>query len=140
MKRAIYIILALFLAMQAIQVEQTNPTANKDSEIIAPENIQTMFKDACYDCHSNQTKWPYYSNIAPISWIVVRHVNHGRKALDFTAWQEYSADEKKKKLKGIYRTVYGSMPLASYLANHDEAKLSKEQREEIRSWTGVRPF
>ena len=140
MKRTIYIIIALFLAMQLIQVDQNNPKQDKNLEIQAPKNIQTMFKNACYDCHSNQTKWPWYSSVAPVSWIVARHVKHGRKALDFTAWKNYTPEEKTKKLKAIYRTVYGSMPLASYLSLHDEAMLSKEQREIIREWTGARPF
>lgn len=140
MKRAIFIMVVLFLAMQLIQTDKTNPTLDENLEITAPENIETMFKNACYDCHSNQTKWPWYSSIAPGSWIIYRHVKHGRKALDFTAWENYSKEDKKKKLKAIYRTVYGSMPLVGYLKLHDEAILTKEQREEIRTWTGARPF
>lgn len=140
MKRAIYIMVALFLVMQLFRIDKTNPPLDKSLEISAPQNIQTMFKNACYDCHSNQTKWPWYSEIAPGSWIIARHVKHGRKALDFTAWKNYDEETKKKKMKAIYRTVYGSMPLPAYEAFHDEAMLTKEQREEIRDWTGVRPF
>ncbi len=140
MKRTLLIIFALFLCMQLIRTEQVNPTLDKNLEIKAPKNIQTMFKNACYDCHSNQTQWPFYSNIAPFSWIISRHVKHGRKALDFTAWENYNQEEKTKKLKAIYRTVYGSMPLPSYEAFHEEAALTKEEREVIRTWTGVRRF
>lgn len=140
MKRAIYIIVALFLSMQLIQIDQTNPSLDKNLEIQVPQKIETMFKNACYDCHSNQTKWPWYSSIAPGSWIIGRHVKYGRKALDFTAWENYTEEEKKKKLKAIYRTIYGSMPLMAYLQLHDEALLTKEEREEIRDWTGMRPF
>ncbi len=140
MKRAILILAILFICMQLIQTEQINPKLDKNLEIKAPQNIQTMFKNACYDCHSNQTNWPYYANIAPFSWIIARHVKQGRKALDFTAWENYDEKEKSKKLKAIYRTVYGSMPLPAYEAFHEEAELSKEEREVIRTWTGVRRF
>ena len=126
--------------MQAIQTEQNNPEVTKGLEIQAPENIQTMFKNACYDCHSNQTQWPVYAKVAPFSWIISRHVKEGRKALDFTAWENYDEEKKQEKLKAIYRTVYGSMPLPSYMWLHDEAELTKEEREVIRKWTGVRRF
>jgi uncharacterized membrane protein len=126
--------------MQLIQTEQINPDVNTSLEIQAPQNIQTMFKNACYDCHSNQTKWPIYAKIAPFSWVISSRVSNGRKALDFTRWEEYTAEEKQKKLKAIYRTVYASMPLASYVQFHEEADLTKEERELIRKWTGVRRF
>lgn len=140
MKRAIYIILILFACMQLIQTQQVNPSLDKSLEIKSPQNIQVMFENACYACHSNQTQWPFYSKIAPFSWIISSHVNTGRKALDFTQWESYDEKEKQKKLKAIYRTVYASMPLASYVQFHGEAQLSKEQREAIRIWTGVRKF
>ncbi|MBD3829966.1 MAG: heme-binding domain-containing protein, partial [Arcobacter sp.] len=94
---------------------------------------------ACYDCHSNETVYPWYSNIAPFSWVVSNHINEGRKALNFSTWENYSDEEKKEHLKDIYRTVYASMPLQSYLWIHDDAILTKEQRTMIRDWTGVRP-
>jgi hypothetical protein len=124
--------------MQVIQVEKTNPIVEKSLEIKAPENIMKMFKNACYDCHSNETVWPWYSSIAPASWIIKGHVEDGRRSLDFTKWELYNEEEKLKKLKEIYRTVYASMPLVNYIKLHKEADLSKEQRELIREWTGVR--
>lgn len=138
MKRTLLIIFILFLMMQLIQVEKINPTSDKNLEITAPQNIQTMLKTSCFDCHSNHTVWPWYSNVAPMSWIIQDHVVNGRKALNFSLWNEYNDDEKKKKKKKIYRAVYGAMPLDSYLSAHDEAKLTKEQREIIRTWTGAR--
>ena len=140
MKRALLIMAAMFLLLQAIQIEKDNPILEKHLEIQAPQNIQTLFKNACYDCHSNQTNWPWYSSIAPFSWVIKRHVEHGRNALDFTAWESYDEQTKTKKLKAIYRTVYGSMPLPAYETFHDKAQLSKEQRELIQTWTGARPF
>lgn len=138
MKRTLLIFLIVFILMQFIQLDETNPNQNKSDEIQAPIEIMTMFNNSCYACHSNQTIWPIYSSIAPFSWIINSHVKNGRKALDFTSWEKYSEEDKKLKLKAIYRTVYAAMPLASYISLHEEAALSKKQREKIRAWTGVR--
>ncbi len=138
MKRTILIILLVFIAMQFIQTEKINKQTPKELEIKAPEHIMTMLKNACYDCHSNEVKWPWYSNIAPFSWIINRHVSHGRNALNFSEWENYTEEEKKKELKEIFRTTYASMPLADYIKFHEEADLTREQRTQIRDWTGVK--
>ncbi|MFK2823489.1 heme-binding domain-containing protein [Arcobacter sp. YIC-80] len=138
MKRTLLIFLIVFIVMQFIQTEQKNFPIDKSLEIQAPSEIMTMFKQSCYDCHSNNVNWPWYSKIAPFSWIISEHVNDGRKWLNFSEWEAYSQEEKNKKLKGIYRTVYAVMPLHSYLWLHEEADLTKEQRKQIRDWTGVR--
>lgn len=138
MKRALFIFLIIFICMQAIQISKDLPQTDKSLEISAPQNIMSVFKTSCYDCHSNEVKWPWYSNIAPISWVVSNHVEEGRKALNFSTWQTYNDDIKKEKLKRIYQTVYAAMPLHSYLWLHEEANLTNEQRKEIRDWTGVR--
>lgn len=124
--------------MQLIQIDKTIDKADESLEIKAPENIMTMLKASCYDCHSNEVKWPWYSNIAPFSWIIGDHVEDGRKWLNFSEWESYTAEQKQKRMKGIYRTVYAVMPLSSYIWLHEEADLTKEQRSLIRDWTGVR--
>ena len=138
MKRTLLIILILFIAVQFIQTEKTNEVTDKTLEIKADEKVMAIFKTACYDCHSNEVKWPWYSNVAPFSWVISNHVREGRKALNFSIWEEYSEEEKKEHLKDIYRTVYASMPLHSYLWLHEEAELTMEDRKFIRDWTGVR--
>lgn len=138
MKRTLLIFFILFIAMQLIQTEQTNVAINKSKEIQAPDNIMTLLKDSCYDCHSNEVNWPWYSSIAPFSWVISEHVNSGRKWLNFSVWEDYTQEEQKKKMKGIYRTAYAVMPLQSYIWLHEEADLTKEQRQLIRDWTGVR--
>ncbi|MGE4383848.1 MAG: heme-binding domain-containing protein [Arcobacter sp.] len=139
MKRTLLIFLIIFIVMQFIQTDKTNPKVDKNIEIKANAEVMKIFKTACYDCHSNETVYPWYSNIAPFSWVVSNHINEGRKALNFSTWENYSDEEKKEHLKDIYRTVYASMPLQSYLWIHDDAILTKEQRTLIRDWTGVRP-
>ena len=138
MRVTILVFIIILALMQIIQIEKTNPSINKTLEIDAPENIKTLLVNACYDCHSNQTVWPWYSSIAPVSWIIEGHVNDGRRSLNFEEWNTYTEEEKSKQLKEIYRTVYASMPPKDYIRMHEKANLTKEQRELIREWTGVR--
>ena len=97
-----------------------------------------IFKTACYDCHSNEVKYPWYSNIAPFSWVVTNHTKQGVKALNFSTWEKYNIVEKNEKLKAIHRTVYSSMPLPAYAWVHKDANISSSERQVIRDWTGVR--
>lgn len=138
MKRAVLIIFLVFISMQFIQTNKTTKQTDKSLEIQAPEHIMAMFKKACYDCHSNETKWPWYSNIAPFSWMISRNVNNGRKALNLSQWALYDEEKKKKKLKDIFRTAYASMPLEAYKKFHEQANLTKDERTQIRDWTGVK--
>ncbi len=138
MKRFLFIILALVLSMQLVQIDKLNPDTPKELEIKAEPVVMDIFKRACYDCHSNEVKWPWYSYVAPSSWTIAKHVKHGRQTLNFSTWENYTQEEKKKKLKEIYRTAYASMPLGSYMYFHEEAQLTREERTLIRDWTGVR--
>ena len=139
MKRTLLIFLIVFIVMQFIQPSKENFAVEKNLEIkVNNEEVMNIFKTSCYDCHSNQALWPWYSNIAPFSWVIANHVNTGRKALNFSIWENYNDEEKKENLKDIYRTVYAAMPLHSYLWIHEDANLTKEQRSLVRDWTGVR--
>ena len=138
MKRALFIFLIIFIVMQFIRPDRINIAVEKDMEIQTPIEITQIFQAACYDCHSNETKWPWYSEISPFAWVIQNHVTEGRKALNFSTWEKYTQEEKKEHLKDIYRTAYASMPLPSYIFAHEEADLTKEQRNLIRIWTGVR--
>ena len=138
MKKIVFVFLLVIIAIQFIPRYQNNPGYILNKEISAPSNIMMMLRTSCYDCHSYETKWPTYSKIAPLSWFITQNVNEGRRALNFSLWKDYTKEEKQKKLKRIYQKVYSSMPLASYLLFHEEAKLNKKQREKIRTYTGVR--
>lgn len=138
MKITILVFFVILLLMQVIQVEKTNPVSDSSLEMKAPKEIKELLVNACYDCHSNQTVWPWYSSIAPASWIIKGHVEDGRRSLNFEEWESYTEKEKAKHLKEIYRSVYASMPPKDYIRMHDKADLSKEERELIRVWTGVR--
>lgn len=140
MKKTLYIILAIFIALQFIPAKIDNPDTNKNLEIKVTPELMSIFKRSCYDCHSNQVVIPWYQNIAPGSYFIKRHIDLGRKWLNFSTWENYTEEEKDKKLKGIFRTVYAAMPLASYVSLHKEAKLTKDEINLIREWTGKAPF
>ncbi|MEA3512859.1 MAG: heme-binding domain-containing protein [Campylobacterota bacterium] len=140
MKTFLLITLAVFLALQFIPSSISNPKTDKKLEIKVSDEIMAIFKRSCYDCHSNEVRTPWYSKIAPASFFINGHIDLGRKWLNFSTWENYTEDEKDKKLQGIYRTVYAAMPLASYLSLHEEARLTKDEINLIRDWTGKRPF
>ena len=138
MKRTLLIFLIIFVLMQFIRPSKVNEDVDKRLELKASPEIETIFRKACYDCHSNEVNYPFYADIAPFSWVVSNHVNEGVKALNFSKWEEYKAYEKSEKLKAIHRTAYIAMPLPAYTWLHKDAKLTKEERTLIRNWTGVR--
>jgi uncharacterized membrane protein len=138
MKNTLIIVFVIFIAMQFFQVEHTNPTTNPLLEINAPQEIKTILKKSCFDCHSNEVKYPWYSNIAPISWMISRHVNDARTLINFSTWEAYTPEEKEKKIKEVFRAVYAAMPLSSYLSMHEEAQLTKEERAKVREWIGYK--
>ena len=129
----------LFVGMQLIPVERTNPPADPALEIKAPAKVMAIFKRSCYDCHSNETRWPWYSHIAPAKWFIARDVKVGRQWLNFSEWERYD-EERKAKLKGlIFKAVGLAMPLGLYVKAHPEAALSPEDKKTIRDWTGIDP-
>ncbi|BDY12895.1 heme-binding domain-containing protein [Hydrogenimonas cancrithermarum] len=128
-----------FSMIQLIPVERSNPKSDPALEIKAPTEVKEIFERSCYDCHSNKTRWPWYSNIAPMKWFIARDVRVGRQWLNFSEWESYD-EAKKKKLKEMIFTAIGlAMPLGMYVQAHPQAKLSPEDREKIREWTGIKP-
>lgn len=125
----------LLVAIQFIRPAKTNPVTDEALALKAPKEVDAILKASCYDCHSHETKWPAYSEIAPISWSVIAHVNDGRKALNFSQWQAIDPELKIKRLKRAIKTVNnGMMPLPNYLMFHEEAKLSNEDKKTIIDW------
>lgn len=114
--------LALFLAIQLVPVERSNPVVVADLE--APPEVEAVLRTACYDCHSSETRWPWYSYVAPVSWIVEEHTEDGRRHLDFSAW-----DRKNEDLHEILEVLEeGEMPLPGYLRFHPEAVLDAAEQ------------
>lgn len=140
MKSVLIFIAVLFIAIQFIPSKVGNPKTNKSLEIKAPKEVMTIFKKSCYDCHSNEVKIPWYASIAPASFFIKRHVELGRKWLNFSIWNTYTAKQKDKKLGQIFKSVSHAMPLPSYIKFHKDAKLSPEQIHLIQKWTGKIPY
>lgn len=101
-----------------------------------PSEIATLLKTACYDCHSQEVRYPWYSYVAPVKWQVATDVDMGRKHLDFSYWNQLDKKEKLNILSDIADEVsFGSMPMSIYTLLHKEARLTPVQRETIVSWT-----
>jgi hypothetical protein len=137
------IVLAIILAgLQFIRPARTNPPVDEARTIraqtqLTPE-VAAILDRSCNDCHSNQTRWPWYSNVAPVSWFVINHVNVGRREMNLSEWAEYTAEDQQGFLKKICREVKdGAMPLTSYLRLHQEAKLSSEDVQRLCDWTSA---
>lgn len=140
MKKKILIgIIAFLIIAQFFRIDKTNPPVVAENDILnhtnAPADISVMMKAACYDCHSNETKYPWYMDIAPISWWTKGHVNNARESLNYSEWVKFSGDVKKHKLEESALKVRKKwMPITSYLLAHPEAKLSEEEREKLAKW------
>ncbi|NQU52106.1 MAG: heme-binding domain-containing protein [Bacteroidetes bacterium] len=101
-----------------------------------PENIKAVIQNACLDCHSNQTRYSWYHSISPVSWMVNRHVEEGKKEINFSDWGEMDLFGKIETLEEICQELERKkMPLKSYVMMHKEAKLSDEQVAELCEWT-----
>lgn len=122
------LVLAL-VVMQFFRPERTNPASDPGASFEAvvkpPQEVASSMKRACHDCHSNETNWPWYSNIAPVSWFIASDVNEGRTHLNFSDWTKAGAEGEKPDLGELCSEVQaGKMPLRSYTVLHPQAKLN----------------
>jgi len=121
------------VVLQFIPVERSNPPVIQD--IPAPAEVKVILKRACYNCHSHETIWPWYSKVAPASLLVSNDVREGRGHLDFSTWNRYSPDKRKKLFKKIGEEVQeGDMPPWYYILMHWDAYLSSEDKRTLRNW------
>jgi hypothetical protein len=122
--------LLLFLLIQLVPYgrDHTNPPLVRE---LAWDSVQTeqLARRACYDCHSNETAWPWYSNVAPVSWLLQRHVVEGRAELNFSEWGAGREGEEAEELAEV--VLEGGMPPRSYLLLHPEAILSRAEKEAL---------
>ncbi len=129
--RLILIVIAL---IQLVPVKRDHSSG--ESRLTLPDEIATVLEQSCFDCHSGETNWPWYGRIAPVSWLITRHVNEARSHLDFSEWDNLPAGRKEHLLHEIGEEVEeGKMPLRSYLLLHSDASLTEEDREGIHRGT-----
>lgn len=138
-KIILYALIILLIVIQLIPVDlpqNANPTNNDIivAEEVSPE-ISRIFSVACYDCHSSQVKYPWYSKVAPASWLVARDVKSGIEAMNLSEWGELSKRQKLLYLDQISGVVKsGEMPLKAYTIIHRDAELSDQEREMLAKW------
>jgi Haem-binding domain len=125
--------LVLVVAIQFIPVETTNPPVEGD--IPTSPAVKAVLRRACYDCHSHETVWPWYSRVAPLSWLLASDVREARAELNFSTWDRSSTQEQVKKLQESWKEVSErEMPPWYYLLVHREARLSAEDRRLLERW------
>jgi hypothetical protein len=129
----------VLIGIQFFRIDKSAPEIDQSKDILtlheASKEVTQILKNACYDCHSYKTEYPWYTNVSPVSWWVKYHINDARKHLNFSEWGNYELKRKKHKLKELIEEIEGGeMPLNSYAWVHDEAKLSAKQREALIVW------
>ena len=126
----------VFIIIQFFPIDKTNPITNEGMDFLkiknTPEPIAKLIRNSCYDCHSNETKYPFYSNIQPVAWLLKNHIDDGRKELNFSTFATYEPKRQAHKLEEAAEYVeQKNMPLESYTLGHSDAKLSDEQRKQL---------
>ncbi|MBZ5507482.1 MAG: heme-binding domain-containing protein [Acidobacteriia bacterium] len=140
LKLSLIILVVLVAAAQVVRPARTNPPIDPKKHISAhmqvdPAVMATLSR-ACNDCHSNQTEWPWYSNVAPVSWLVAHDVNSGRKELNLSEWGTGREKEPGERLSKICKEVTdGEMPMATYTLMHPRAKLTSTEVQNVCRWT-----
>lgn len=137
-----YLAIVLIVALVVIQFINRPEKISEpvtDNDIIGVLNVQpeiaNLLKTACYDCHSNQPRYPWYSEIAPFSWWIGEHIEHGRDELNFSDWATFSKRKRDHKLEEVVEEVEeGHMPLPKYTWMHSDARLSDEQIKMLKDW------
>lgn len=138
-KKILFAILVVIIAIQFIQ-----PARNKSGQVLQtdfsttydiPQDIFTLVKNACYDCHSNNTYYPWYSYLQPIRWQLDKHVQNGKKHLNLSEIGSLSSRKKNSRLKEMSNSIKdGTMPISSYASMHKNARLTEKDRELLIDW------
>ncbi|MCG2460819.1 heme-binding domain-containing protein [Flavobacteriaceae bacterium F89] len=138
-KKILVALLIILIAMQFYRPEKNlaedGHTAAFLAETNPPQEVRALIKAACYDCHSNHTNYPWYNNIAPLSYWMAAHVADGKEELNYSEWATYSKKKKDHKLEEIGEMLEkGYMPLKEYKWLHEEARLTDVQRDQVMEW------
>lgn len=130
-------VLVVLVVIQFFRIDTTNPEIKEGNDIVSilqpSEEIQEILKTNCYDCHSNEVVYPWYSNIAPVSWMVGHHVDEGREHLNFSEWGDYDAERQEHKIEECYEEMEEhEMPLSGYGMIHGD--MTEQDREVLEGW------
>lgn len=133
------LIVVFLIGGQAVRPARTNPTVDPDRTMQAhtqmTPQVAAILQRSCSNCHSYKTVWPWYSQVAPASWLVIRDVNEGRGHMNMSDWSQYDAKRASHKLDGICKEVSGGdMPPSYYLIMHSDEKLSDSDKQTLCDW------
>lgn len=139
-RNAALILIGGACAIQLARPARTNPPTHPARTLMAvahaPAEVQDVLERGCRDCHSHDTRWPWYSNVAPVSWFVINDVNQGRRHFNYSDWAQYDRDKVPQLLKDICdQTRKGEMPMTSYLWMHPDSRLSDRDVSLLCDWS-----
>lgn len=134
--RLLAALVVLLVAVQFVPLRPDNPPATAAFGV--PEPLQPVLRRACYDCHSNETRWPWYAHVAPVGWLVVEHVRDGRAELNLSNAAALPPDRLARLPRKIWHEVEeGKMPLRSYVWLHRDARLTAAERAALAAWAAA---
>lgn len=137
-KKILYGLLIVLVVIQFIRPARNNGELDNENAIFTSLAVGKVLQTSCFDCHSDKTNYPWYTNIQPLGWWLNNHITEGKRELNFSQFESYSLKRKLKKLKEIREQIQeGEMPLSSYTLIHSYAKLSAEQKDLLIKWTEV---
>ena len=134
------LIVVLLVVIQFVPIKTPSNNVNISNDLVSVEkldgDVSVILKTSCYDCHSNQTPYPWYSHVAPVSWLVANDVKEGRAKLNFSDWKLNNKRRKIRQLEDIKEQVQqGEMPMGIYTVIHKKAKLTESQKQLLVKWT-----
>ncbi len=138
LKITLWILLGVFLLLQLVPAGRTNPPVMGDLQ--APPEVKAALLRCCYDCHSNETHWPWYAYVNPVAFLIVRDTDFGRRKLNFSDWQGYKQVKRKSKASDAVDEMHeGHMPLGPYLWMHRDSQPTPQELHAIESWSDSLP-
>jgi hypothetical protein len=137
-RRVLICVLVILAGLQFVRPDRTNPPVQAGASLTlqAPTHITAILDRSCRDCHSNQTRWPWYTNVSPVSWLVANHVHRGRDHFNYSEWTTYTSDDQDKFLGAMCDLARRErMPVPSYRLIHRDATLSPAELTALCAWS-----
>jgi len=138
-KKVLILLLIVFVGIQFVPTNRNQSTEILDTDFSktfeVPQDVQQLLETSCYDCHSNNTNYPWYNKIQPVSWFLEHHIEEGKEELNFSDFGSYSGRKQKSKLKSVISQIEDNkMPMPSYTVMHADAKLSEADKKLLINW------
>lgn len=139
LKYLLFILILAVVLIQFVPVERSNPVFDRSKDFITvlkpTAEVATLVRNACYDCHSYESNYPWYAKVAPVSWLIVNHIAEGREHVNFSVWGILDDNKKMKIMEECPEEISaGSMPLKGYSMMHPRAKMTGQERNMLSAW------